>query len=57
MLAYICNNCGKFTISPLIDEYKNYFCGQECCEDYYKGFPYDIYLNRILFSKNILKEI
>ena len=30
MIAYPCERCGQFTIKGFINEYKEYFCSEEC---------------------------
>lgn len=47
MLAYMCKNCGQFTISPLINEFNEHFCNEECYKKYCDKYQYIIYLDRL----------
>lgn len=52
MLAYMCKQCGQFTILPLRNEFEEYFCNKECYEKYCENHHYAIHLDRLVPVKN-----
>lgn len=47
MLTYMCKNCGRFTITPLTNEFNEYFCSKECYKKYCEKYNYTIHLNKL----------
>ena len=51
MLAYMCKYCGRFTISPLKNEFEEHFCSQECYEKYCERNGYETHREMLKFIK------
>lgn len=48
MLVYMCRNCRQFTIKPLINEFEEAFCCEECYKKYCEKHNYVIQLDHLL---------
>lgn len=49
MLAYMCENCGQFTVWPVKNEYGEHFCSQECYEKYCEKNNYEPHIEKLSF--------
>ena len=47
MLAYMCKNCGQFTIRPLVNEFNEHFCNEDCYKNFCERRHYTIHLDRL----------
>ena len=41
MIAYMCKNCGKFTIAGYINEFNEHFCTETCYKTYCKNHKHE----------------
>lgn len=47
MLAYKCKNCGRFSVWPLVNEFSEHFCNEDCYKKYCNKYQYIIHLDRL----------
>lgn len=47
MLAYVCKNCGQFTVLGYVNEFDEHFCNQDCYEKFCEKNHYAIHLDRL----------
>lgn len=56
MLAYICENCGQFTLLGYENSYEEHFCSIDCYEKYCKNHGYEFQAEHIKKTKNTLND-
>lgn len=47
MLAYKCKNCSRFSVWPLVNEFNEHFCNEECYKKYCNKYQYAIHLDKL----------